>query len=52
MLVMGDTVLTILKAVSLVPDKSGVAGAQAANIVRKKIERNRVFNVDTFLNYG
>ena len=52
MLVMGDTVVTTLKSVSLVLDKSAVAGAQAANSVRKKIERNRVFTVDTFLNYG
>ena len=38
-LVMGDTVVTILKSVSLAPDKSCVPGAQAANNVRKKMER-------------
>jgi len=48
-LVMGDTVVTILKSVSLAPDESCVAGEQAANNVRKKMERARVFNVDTFL---
>ena len=36
---MGDTVVTILKSLSLAPDKSCVAGAQAANNVRKKMER-------------
>ena len=49
MLVIGDTVVTILKSVSVVPDKWCVPGAQAANNVRNKIERDRVFNVATFL---
>ena len=49
-LVIGDTVVTILKSVSLAPDKSCVAGAQAANNVGKKMERAKRANRAAGLN--